>query len=201
MSGVPPTDSRLTLRARALTISLVVATIAALAIASPALAKMPYFTVELETAAPVQGEPITLTVRLFADPQHTIPTDWPDRALSGLFAIMPADAMAGEARSLPVRLKKIGPGTYVGPVVIDRPGRWVLRAFPDRSGWGTSELPRGYPSDTLVEVRSSAPDLVLVVLMLGAILTAAGGLFVVGRRSVVAGRQSARRTPWLRPAG
>jgi hypothetical protein len=159
-------------------ISLLGAMIAALAIASPALAKMPYFTIEVDTTAPGQGEPITLTVRLFEDAQHTIRTDWPDRTLSGLFAIMPADGVAAEARSLPVRLKQIGPGTYVGTVVIDQPGRWILRAFPDRSSWATTDLPAGYPADIVLDVRPRGVDPGLLTLTLGAALAAAtaGGL-------------------------
>jgi hypothetical protein len=191
MSGTSISDHRFAPRTRGLATSLLVALVAVLAIATPVLAKMPYFTVELDTTAPVKGEPITVTVRLFADAQHALPTDWPDPALAGLIAIMPADRVAGQPRSLPVHLNKIGPGTYVGQVVIDRPGRWSLRVFPDRSGWGTSELPPGYPSDIELEVRAPGPDLTIVPLILGAILTAAGGLFVVSRRSVVSGPRSA----------
>jgi hypothetical protein len=169
-----------------------VATIGVLAVATPALAKMPYFTIELDTTAPVQGEPVRLTVRLFADAQHTLPTDWPYRALAGLLVMTPADGVAAEARPLPVQLKKIGPGTYSGSVIIDRPGRWILRAFPDRSGWATPDLSAGYPSDIVLEVRTLAPDLGFVPLVLGAMLTAAGALFAARRRSALA--------PRIRPA-
>ena len=186
------TDRRFAARARALATSLLVATIAMLVLATPALAKMPYLTVELDATAPVQGEPVRLTVRLFEDAQHTVSTDWPDRALAGLLAMMPADGVATEARSLPVQLTKIGPGTYSGSVIIDRPGRWIVRAFPDRTGWATTDLSAGYPSDIVLEVRSLATDLGFVPLVLGAILTAAGGLVVARRRSAL--------DPQIRPA-
>jgi hypothetical protein len=159
--------------------------------AAPALAKFPYFTLEVETTVPVQGEPITLTVRTYEDAQHTVSADWFPGAPGGLLAMIPADGVAAGAHPIPVHLKKDGPGTYSGFVIIDRPGRWILRAFPDRSGWATTELSAGYPSDIALEVRSLAPDLGFVPLMVGAILTAAGGLFVVWRRSLVDGRRSA----------
>jgi hypothetical protein len=183
MSGTATTDRRLANRARPFG-TLLVATIAALGVASPALAKMPYFTIEVDTTAPSQGEPITLTVRLFADAQHTSPTDWPDRALSGLLAIMPADGVAAEARSMPVPLKKIGPGTYVGSVVIHQAGRWILRTFPDRSGWGTSELAPGYPSDIVLQVAEPGPPLPVVAAIALALAGIAGLATIVFRRNL-----------------
>jgi hypothetical protein len=193
MSGAPTTDRHFAPRARGLGTSLLLATIAVLAIATPALAKFPYFTLEVDTTVPVQGEPIKVTVRTFGDSQHTLSADWFPGAPGGLLTMIPADGVAAGAHRIPVHLKKDGPGSYSGFVIIDRPGRWILRAFPDRSGWATTEPPAGYPSDIVLDVGSLAPDLAFAPLVLGALLTAAGALFVARRRIAL--------DPQIRPAG
>ena len=167
--------------------ALLVAVIGWFAVATPALAKMPYFSIEVETVSPVQGVPFAMTVRMFQSRRQSILTDWFAGTMAGLVAVVPGEGVAGAARPVPVRLIKIGPATYRGTVVIDRPGRWILRAFPDRSGWASPELPPGYPADIVLHVRPAGPDPAMAALILGAIgAAAAGGLMLTRRRSAPA---------------
>jgi len=121
--------------------------VAMLMIASmPAGAKMPPFTVTVEPNPPVAGETTTISVELDAA--------FPAEELAGLLALLPASNEHASDEVIALTLERIDPIRYEATVVIPEAGAWVLRAFPDRTGWSTQQVPPGYPATMDLEVVS-----------------------------------------------
>ena len=123
----------------------VVVLVAMLMIASmPAGAKMPPFTVTVEPNPPVAGETTTISVELDAA--------FPAEELAGLLALYPASNEHAPGEVIALTLERVDPIRYEATVVIPQAGAWVLRAFPDRTGWSTQQVPPGYPDTIDLEV-------------------------------------------------
>lgn len=121
----------------------------ALLSAAPALAKVPYFSVEISPPEPMAGEPILVTVRTWEDVAHTVPMPFEAPDLDGLLAIRP---VASPWAPTDVPLHPSGPGEFEGSIVVPIGGNWMLVAFPDRAGW-SSPVPPGYPDTIFFSVR------------------------------------------------
>jgi hypothetical protein len=182
MSGAPTTDSRLTPRGGRLTTSLLVGTIAVLAMATPAMAKVPYFTIELEGGPTAPGESLGIIVRMYEDAEHTKPADWLGASVPDVIAVVPEDG--GYAESIDVLLEETAPGVYHGSVVIPSAGTWIVRPFPDPDVWGDMGAVEGYPDDIIVQVAEPGPSLPVIVSIVVAFAGIAGLLAIVARRSI-----------------
>jgi hypothetical protein len=169
---------------RRLLASATTAVIAALAMAVPAMAKVPYFSMELEGGPPAPGESLGIIVRMYEDAGHTKPADWLGASVPDLIAVVPAGGASGE--SMDVLLAETAPGVYRGSVIIPRAGTWIVRPFPDADVWG--EMPRmeGFPDDMTVQVTEPGPPVPLVASI---VLVLAG----VAGLAALAARRSARR--------
>jgi hypothetical protein len=137
---------------------------------SPAVsAKTPYFTVELRPAEPVRGHTLMVLVRTWEDRDHTVPArlDSAD-ALAGLPVLRPMDRASSD---VPVRLERVSTDLFTGSVAVPVEGAWDLVAFTDRSGWGSPEVPAGYPDRIPITTRASTGSLPieLVIAALGTV--------------------------------
>lgn len=153
----------------------------------PAAAKVSYFSVDVTPPAPTAGEPITVVVRLWNDPSHTLPADWalPHEVMDEMVAFQSEDA---EVR---VDLALLEDGSYRGTVNLHA-GSWTMVPFPD--GVGLGEPIPGFQAPIAVTV--SAPSPWFTPLALAATLTGVGALAVVfGRR-----RRSPRADESRQPA-
>ncbi|MDQ6796040.1 MAG: hypothetical protein M3067_14725 [Chloroflexota bacterium] len=148
----------------------------ALSVAGPVSAKLtPYFTVEVSPPQPVVGEAIVVVVRTWADGAHTVPAGFGtsaalnSAALDGLLVLRPT---TGDAPDIAIRLKYQALDEFRATVVAPTAGDWKLVAFPDRTGWGSPEVPPGYPDTIALTVR--APN--------GGVLTSAA---IIGLTAVI----------------
>jgi len=92
-------------------------------------------------------------------------------AMDGLLIVRSA---GGGAPDIPVKLRLREPDRFEGSVTLPV-GEWILVAFPDRTGWSTSEVPAGYPDTVLLTVRESGPNLpafVIPLIVVAAVLAA-----------------------------
>jgi hypothetical protein len=89
--------------------------------ALPASAKLPPWTCELSTTRPVVGEPVTVEVRYWWDPEHTEPARMAIfRRLRNSFEARAIDhGEPGEYQLgvIPITLPRVSPSTYRGEVV------------------------------------------------------------------------------------
>jgi hypothetical protein len=140
-----------------------------------AAAKVSYFSVEVTPQAPSAGEPVTVVVRLWNDPAHTIPADGapPEEVLDEMVAFHSEDA---EVR---VDLwRKFEDGSYRGTVTLPA-GSWIMVPFPD--GVGPREPIPGF--QTPIAVTVSAPSPWFTPLALAATIAGVGAIAaVLGRR-------------------
>lgn len=182
---------RLSLRPARLLRAAGLACVVTLSIVPAASAKMPYFTVEVAPPEPVAGQPIQVVVRLWQDADHTIPAPFESvpAVMDDLLVLRAAGDRAPDI-PVPLRLSQLD-YRFEGSVSLPA-GAWTLVAFPDRSGWATSEVPAGYPDTIALTVREPGPTLpaFLILVAIAALLVAlALGLLLrlrrVGRRSVV----------------
>lgn len=111
---------------------------------TPAGAKMPPFTVTVEPNPPVAGETTTVSVHLDAS--------FPAEELGGLLTVYQASNEQAHGEAIALTLERVDPIRYEATVVIPEAGAWVLRAFPDRIGWSTQQVPPGYPDTIDLEV-------------------------------------------------
>lgn len=159
-------------------------TIALLAMALPASAKMPPFEMEVEP----RGNTAHVEVTISRDESLVDSFDSPE--LNGLLAVFPSDEVDEEGRPLyvlegrtDVPLSRVEPGTYQGSVPLE-PGHWAVVSFPDV----TSVIRRGvegwYPRTVLVEVTDERSALWALAAVAAAIATAWGFRAVAGRRPV-----------------
>jgi hypothetical protein len=159
-------------RARALC-ATAVAGVLAISINAAVSAKMPFFTAEITTPSPVEGEPIVIAVRTWADVGHTSSVSFEDvGSLDGLLVVRPTGRGGGD---ILVPLRPREPDRFEGSVTLPA-GDWVLVAFPDRSGWGTPEIPAGYPDTMSFSVRKPGVDpraVVIPLLAIGVLLAGA----------------------------
>ena len=123
----------------------------------PAMAKLPYFTVELQPSVPAPGGVTAVVVRTFGDAHHTAPSE-----ISG-FTTLPRLFCAYPPGSNPVRpgtcaggvwvdVARTAPNTYTGSVVFPSAGMWTLVSFPEAVG----PIGYGYPDRTFVRVGGAA---------------------------------------------
>lgn len=192
MSGAPTTDPHLAPRARRFAGSLFVALIVVLTMAAPALAKVPYFTIELEGGPPAPGESLGIVVRMYEDVRHTLPADWLGDSIADLVTVLPEDGTARD--SLDVLLERTAPGVYRGSVVIPRAGTWIVRPFPDAGSWREGFV-EGYPDDVMVQVAEPGPPRSVIAAIILFLAGVAGLVMIAARRSM------RRLDPQTRPAG
>ena len=117
--------------------SLLLGTVAALLLAvGPAAAKIPYFSIEVSPADPVDGEAVVIVVRMWDDAQHTQPATWsPGPTIDGLVEVR------GPSDRRPVTLVQVDDVTYRAEVTLSA-GTWELVAFPDLNGGAGAPHPR-----------------------------------------------------------
>ena len=135
--------------------ALVASAFLVLASAGSAVAKFPYFSVELDPAAPRPGEPITVTVRTWADADHSQPSGLTyEGILADLIQFRRTDAVSRPAR-VPVQLQMVEPDVFRGRVTLAA-GEWTLVAFPHGRG-ALGDFGPGYPQPMSVVVRDEEP--------------------------------------------
>jgi hypothetical protein len=142
--------------------------------AAPAAAKFPYFSVELTPPAPSAGEPVTVVVRLWNDPDHTIPADWapPDEVMDDMLAFL------REGEKVGVELTRAADGSYRGTVTLPA-GALTMVPFPERAGRG-EPIP-GFQAPIALTVMAPSPSILPPVVVAGGAGIAALAV-VVGRR-------------------
>jgi hypothetical protein len=143
-------------------------------VGGPAAAKVSYFSIDVTPPAPMVGEPVTVVVRLWNDPAHTILADWalPHEVLDEMVAFQSEDA---EVR---VDQWQFEDGSYPGTVTLPA-GSWIMVPFPD--GVGPREPIPGY--QTPIAVTVSAPSPWFTPLALAATIAGVGVIAaVLGRR-------------------
>lgn len=147
--------------------------------AAPAAAKMPYFSVELDPAQPAAGEPITVTVRTWADAEHSQPDGFTyEGTLTEVVEFQRRGAGTGVL--VPVPLRMVEPNLFRGDVTLPV-GEWRLWAFPHGRG-ADSDFGPGYPSPIDVVVRQEAgPGGLEVPATLGGALAAAVAVVIAFR--------------------
>jgi len=127
--------------------------LAALVVAQPAAAKVPYFTVELQPAVPVPGAAATVVVRTFADSARTVPTEFAGlTTFPRLFCAYPPGAKATRPGSCTggvwIDVQRSAADTLTGMVVFPSAGTWTLISFPEVVG----AIGPGYPDRISVPV-------------------------------------------------
>ena len=127
--------------------SLVLGSVAALLLAvGPVAAKIPYFTIDVSPADPVDGDVVVIVVRMWDDAEHTQPATWsPGPTLDGLIELR------GPSGRVPVTLVQLDDVTYSAEVTLST-GTWRVVAFPGGMAGA------GYPQPTTVTVASLAAD-------------------------------------------
>lgn len=138
-SGKSPAHSRLRY--------LIVLLFGLMITATPAQGKMPPFIVTVEPNPPVAGETTTISAEFEAS--------FPVEELSGLLVLYRASSEQEHGEEIAITLERVDSSRYEATVVIPEAGSWVLKAFPDRTGWSTQEVPPGYP-DT-IEFQVATP--------------------------------------------
>ena len=97
---------------------------------SPAMAKLPWSSVEIEPAAPVASEPFTVVVRFWNDAALSRPSAWSPMSEDDHGASVEFDGPAGR---VPLALTQIGKGTFRAEVTLAA-GTWRLLAIQSFSG-------------------------------------------------------------------
>jgi hypothetical protein len=154
-----------------LVLAITMAAAMPLAMAGGVSAKMPYFTVEIQPAVPVAGQPFRVTVRTWQDAAHAIPAGFDAAgALSGLLV---ARRPNGASPDVAIPLVLRGPDRFEASVTLPT-GDWTLVAFPNRAGWASPVVPVGYPDTIPLSIRAPAPALtgfgVALVVLVGVLV-------------------------------
>lgn len=160
--------SRRTVQRLVLAITMAVAM--PLAMAGIVSAKTPYFTVEIEPAVPVAGQPFLVIVRTWQDADHVIPAGFD--AVEALSGILVARRPDGDSPDVAIPLVLRGPDRFEARVTFPA-GNWTLVAVPNRAGWANPVVPVGYPDTIPLRVREPAPALTgfaAALLVLGGVL-------------------------------
>jgi hypothetical protein len=148
--------SRRTVRRLVLAITFAVAM--PLAMAASVSAKTPYFTVEVEPAIPVSGQPFLVIVRTWQDADHAIPAGLGFDAVEALSGLLVARPPNGDSPDVAIPLVLRGPDRFEASVTLPA-GDWTLVAFPNRAGWASPVVPVGYPDTIPLSVSEPAPAL------------------------------------------
>jgi len=164
--------SRRTVKRLVLAITIAVAL--PLAMAASVSAKTPYFTVEIEPAVPVSGQPFLVIVRTWQDADHAIPAGFD--AVEALSGLLVAHRPNGDSPDVAIPLVLRGPDRFEASVTLPA-GDWTLVAFPNRAGWASPVVPVGYPDTIPLSVREPAPALTAfaaaLVVLVGALVVIA----------------------------
>lgn len=159
---------------------LLLFTVALVATALPASAKMPPFEMEVEP----RGATVHVVVRISGDEALIDGFDPPD--LNGLVAVSPADHVDDEGRPLlaletgtNVPLSRVKPGIYEGSVQIE-PGRWAVVPFPHTVG--ALRVEDAYPGTVMIEIEDET-GVIWALAAIGAAMAIAWRL-----RAVVSGQ-------------
>jgi hypothetical protein len=167
------------MRVRGASIAVVVVVVVFVT-ALPSSAKMPPWTCQLSTTRPVVGEPVTIEVQYWWDPEHTEPADM---AIFGRLRSFTAVAIDhGEPGEfdvgvIPITLLRVDPSTYRGNIVLPDTRRFRV------AGCGGGYNKRGYPRRRGVivapreAVGAEGSGVPLVTFTIGLIVLAA---FLVG---------------------
>ena len=153
-------------------ISLLVVTL--LVVPGPALAKVPWASVEFEPAEPVAGEPLKVVVRFWDDAARTEPStssSWPDHGNGRLELVSAAERM-------PLPVTQISVGVFRGEVTLTE-GTWRLVAVQEFSG--ASSL-SGVELATVTVAPAPSASVPIGAAVIGAALVTAGIIWR-GRRS------------------
>jgi hypothetical protein len=126
---------------------LVVILLGLILTATPAFGKLPTFTLTVEPNPPVAGEATRVSA--------TFDISFGIEEIRGLLVLHRA-AEEQDQNVIAITLQQVDSTQYEATVVIPEEGNWVLKAFPDRTGWATQEIPPGYP-DTLDLVVVAPP--------------------------------------------
>jgi hypothetical protein len=141
-----------------------------------AAAKVPYFSVEVTPQAPTAGEVITVVVRLWNDPAHTIPApaDWalPAEVVDDMIAFVSEDLTIG----VDLRAED---GTYRGSATLPA-GSWTMVPFPE--GARLHEPVPGYQAPIPLTVSAASPSMLALVVGTTAAAVAAVAVFLDRRR-------------------
>lgn len=166
-----------------------------LASAAPAAAKMPYFSVELDPAQPAADEPIIVTVRTWADAEHSQPYGFTyEETLTEVVEFQRRGAGEGPAL-IPVPLRMVEPDLFRAEVTLPA-GEWRLVAFPHGRGALESDYGPGYPAPLEVVVRQDAGFAGWIVpVSTGLLAAAVGGALAMRRRRVRAPHQQLAPRP------
>lgn len=153
--------------ARLLT-AVVVSTTLLLGSTGSVLAKFPHFSVALDPVEPRPDQPITVTVRTWADAAHSEPAGFADEGyprglITGLIEFQRVGDGDGPA-TLPVTLDMVKVDLFRGEVRLPA-GEWRLVAFPWSGAFG--DLGPGYP-DPIHIVVGDEPGAAWLVLSLAA---------------------------------
>jgi hypothetical protein len=130
--------------------ALASAAVLTLTLVASVAAKMPYFSVEVNPAQPIAGEPVTVTVRFWDDAEQRQPATWaPHEPTDDLLAFVPAGGTASNWVFVP--LERVATSVMVGTVTLPHDGEWTLTPWPR-----TPELPAvaGYPAATTFHVEA-----------------------------------------------
>ena len=146
--------SRRTVQRLVLAITMAVAM--PLAMAGIVSAKTPYFTVEIEPAVPVAGQPFLVIVRTWQDAGYAIPAGFD--AVETLNGILVARQPDGDSPDVAIPLVLRGADRFEARVTLAA-GDWTLIPFPNRAGWASPVVPVGYPDTIPLRVREPAPAL------------------------------------------
>jgi hypothetical protein len=139
-----------------------------------AAAKVSYFSVEVTPKAPSAGEPVTVVVRLWNDPAHTIPADWapPEEVMDDMVAFLSEDQKIG------VDLTRAEDRSYRGTATLPA-GSWTMVPFPE--GARMREPVPGFQTPIALTVTAASPS--MLPLVVGAAAAAIAAVAVVfGRR-------------------
>ena len=117
--------------------SLLLGSVAAVLLAvGPVAAKIPYFSIEVSPAAPVDGDAVVIVVRMWDDAGHTQPATWsPGPTIDGLLEVR------GPSGRVPVTLVQLDDVTYRAEVTLAA-GKWEVVSFPDLNGGAGVPHPR-----------------------------------------------------------
>jgi hypothetical protein len=133
--------------------SLLLGSVAALLLAvGPVAAKIPYFSIEVSPADPVDGDVVVIVVRMWDDAQHTQPATWsPGPTVGGLVEVR------GSGGRVPVTLVRLDDVTYRAEVTLSA-GTWQVVPFPDLVDGMPNGAAGDYPLPITVTVGSLAAD-------------------------------------------